>query len=204
MGNKKATREGMGEEQTIDITEMMVIANQFPVRLHQLGYRVIQKMDEQGQDLAHYVIPPMVRIPAGPFLMGSDKEKDEETDDDECPQHEVHLETYEIGKYPLTVAEYQCFLKSTERNAPYSWEDQMTHQDHPVVEVSWDDTLAYVQWVSQMTGEGWRLPTEAEWEKAATPGEIRGIKPGPIRMMEVQEKRHQWRAIRRAQAPMDV
>jgi formylglycine-generating enzyme required for sulfatase activity len=162
----------MGEEQSIDITAMMVLANRFLVRLHQLGFRVIQKVDEQGRDLYQYVIPPLVTIPAGPFLMGSDKEKDREASDDEYPQHEVSLESYEIAKYPLTVAEYACFLQATDHQRPQkaddvTWKKQRERGDHPVVCVSWRDIQAYVQWMAKGTGGEWTMPSEAQWEKAA-------------------------------------
>jgi formylglycine-generating enzyme required for sulfatase activity len=175
IGRGKQNRMGgnMGKNQTIDITEMMVIANQFPVRLQQLGYQVMQKIDDSGKDQgSSYVLPPMVMIPTGPFLMGSDKEKDSEADENECPQHEVSLEPYEIGKYPLTVAEYQGFVWATGHSEPptggdVTWENQLERLDHPVVCVSWEDIQGYVKWLAQVTGEEWRMPSEAQWEKAA-------------------------------------
>ncbi len=126
--------------------------------------------------------PQMVRIPAGKFLMGTTKEQAEkvlaETSDKdnwqkrlawEQPQHEVELSEYLIGKYPLTNREYQFFVREGGK-APSGWDDGQYPPetgDHPVVNVSWNEAQAYCQWLSQKTGKHYRLPTEAEWEKAA-------------------------------------
>jgi len=137
----------------------------------------MQAIDEQGHDAYQYVIPPVCEVPAGPFLMGSDKNKDAQAQDNELPQHVVTLAAYRIGTYPLTVAEYACFVHATQRSEPQrrprvgnnlTWQTQLSERwDHPVVNVSWQDVLAYVRWLAQVTGETLRLPTESEWEKAA-------------------------------------
>ncbi len=66
-----------------------------------------------------------------------------------------------IGRYPVTVYEYALFLDDTESNAPRDWDEQSLHPNRPVVWVSWDDAHAYCDWA------GVRLPTDAEWERAA-------------------------------------
>ncbi len=164
----------MPNQPAIDITEIAVLGEQFPLRLAQLGFHLMQMMDVTGRDLFRYVLPPVVAVPAGPFLMGSDRQRDPETNDDELPHHTVWLQTYNIGMYPLTVAEYAYFLHETHCSAPESWSDQQQSLDHPVVDVAWNDVLAYAHWLAQVTGDPWRLPTEAEWEKAArgTDGQI--------------------------------
>jgi formylglycine-generating enzyme required for sulfatase activity len=127
--------------------------------------------------------PQMVKIPAGKFLMGSTKEqaqqiiKDSGNSDDwkryiewEQPQHTVDLSEYSIGKYPITNREYQAFLRDTNYKTPNGWDGEQFPTEkgsHPVVNVSWDDATAYCKWLSQKTGKQYRLPTEAEWEKAA-------------------------------------
>jgi formylglycine-generating enzyme required for sulfatase activity len=97
----------------------------------------------------------MIYIPAGEFLMGSNDGYNAEK-----PQHRVYLDGYWIYKYPVTVAQYRKFCRVTGRQEPpppdWGWKD-----DHPIVNVTWHDAVAYCQWA------GVRLPTEAEWEKAA-------------------------------------
>src|SRR5215469_3384455 len=101
-------------QQPIDITDLATLAAEFPIRLMQLGFHLMQATDEQGRDRFRFIVPPLCEVPAGPFLMGSDPktlhetwdEYAEEYDDiyeDECPQHTVTLDTFRIAKYPLTV-----------------------------------------------------------------------------------------------------
>jgi formylglycine-generating enzyme required for sulfatase activity len=123
--------------------------------------------------------PQMVRIPAGKFLMGSTKDQvaqfikatlDKDWAKQELSQHTVELSEYSIGKYPVTNREYQAFLRDAKYKTPRGWEgDQFPNEKggHPVVNVSWEDASAYCQWLSAKTGKTYRLPTEAEWEKAA-------------------------------------
>ena len=63
-----------------------------------------------------------VRVPEGMFLMGGDKRKDLEARRQELPQHEVYLEEYWMGKYPVTNTQYMEFVKTTGRNQPHHWE----------------------------------------------------------------------------------
>ncbi len=109
--------------------------------------------------------PQTVLIPEGKFIMGSNEK------DDEKPPHEVYLPAYRIGKYPVTNLEYQAFIKDTGHRPPPHWEGDKFPEgkgDHPVVNVSWYDAVAYCRWLSKKTGRNYRLPTEAEWEKAAS------------------------------------
>lgn len=110
--------------------------------------------------------PVMVTIPAGEFIMGSDPEADDLAKDNEYPQHRFHLPDYCISKYPITVQEFRAFALATDRN------DQLRQlpkhkYNHPVVAVNYFDARDYCQWLTEQTGRLYRLPTEAEWEKAA-------------------------------------
>ncbi|MEW5939530.1 MAG: SUMF1/EgtB/PvdO family nonheme iron enzyme [Chloroflexota bacterium] len=123
--------------------------------------------------------PQMVKIPAGEFLMGSTKEQaaqaikdglDENWAEWEQPQHTVELSEYSIGKYPITNREYQEFVKDAKYKPPQGWDGDKFPDGkggHPVVNVSWEDATAYCKWLGEKTKKQYRLPTEAEWEKAA-------------------------------------
>jgi formylglycine-generating enzyme required for sulfatase activity len=103
---------------------------------------------------------PMVLVSAGTFTMGS---PDGEGDKNEHPQHDVYLKDFYIDQYEVTVERYQRFMKETNRAAPADWEQVELKRDaqKPVVGINWQDAKDYCEWA------GKRLPTEAEWEKAA-------------------------------------
>jgi len=116
--------------------------------------------------------PETVLIPAGSFLMGSASGDDIPAD--ETPQHDVELPEYRIGKYPVTNAQYAEFIRrNSEQSIPKKagWflrKPPADKLEHPVVGVSWFDAQAYCQWLNRESGRSYRLPTEAEWEKAAS------------------------------------
>ena len=98
---------------------------------------------------------PAVLVPAGNFIMG---------DDEESPRRELYLDAYYIDRYEVTTARYAKFLEATGSVAPpEDWEklDRDRGKELPVVGVDWNDATAYCKWA------GRRLPTDAEWEKAA-------------------------------------
>jgi formylglycine-generating enzyme required for sulfatase activity len=169
-----SARDGQQARGGAAIPEPAYVAppDRFPPRLASLGYRVA------FLNGAEVILPPLCAVPAGPFLMGSDPKRDKDAEKNEQPQHWVTLGAFQIGKYPVTVAEYACFLLATarpERKQPYfhlfprvTWAQQLAKRlDHPVVNVSWYDAMAFTQWLNACTGQAWRLPGEAEWEKAA-------------------------------------
>ncbi|HSA33732.1 MAG TPA: SUMF1/EgtB/PvdO family nonheme iron enzyme, partial [bacterium] len=110
--------------------------------------------------------------PAGPFMMGCNEEVDALCGGNEKPYHEVTLSAYKIGKYEVTTKEYRkCISAGFCSNngayvhyyttSPYCNLSKSSKEDHPVQCVTWYGAKAYCAW------KGGRLPTEAEWEKAA-------------------------------------
>lgn len=117
--------------------------------------------------------PAMARLAAGEFALGNDRGPK-----DARPTHAVSLAEFEISQSEVPNRLYKYFIDATGRPAPrgvgaaaqYSWEGNnypAGQADRPVVLVSWDDAVAFCRWLSEQTGARYRLPTEAEWEKAA-------------------------------------
>ncbi len=141
--------------------------------------------------MSHAADPHLARIPGGDFLMGA-----ADGEADERPVHRVHVSEFFIGRFPVTNDEYARFVRATghpapsvtvlpmiaaggrdsifrEFAAPYVWQDAEPPQgcgNHPVVLVRYDDATAYCAWLSASLGRRYRLPTEAEWERAARGG----------------------------------
>ncbi len=128
-----------------------------------------------------FTAPAMVNIPSGTFMMGSDLHKESAK-----PRHQVTLDKFQMGKYPITVAEFRQFVNATGHQTTNKCNDKLSktwlssgdgnanwqnnryqHSDYqPVVCVSWHDANAYAKWISDKTGKEFRLPTEQEWEYA--------------------------------------
>jgi len=105
----------------------------------------------------------LVLIEGGSFTMGNTN-----GEEDEKPAHEVQLSNFYISKYEITVKQYKEYCEKSGKNMPESniqWLDE-----HPVTYVSWEDAKEYCNWLCEMTGEKYRLPTEAEWEYVAKDG----------------------------------
>jgi len=112
--------------------------------------------------------PEMVLIPPGSFLMGA-SESDNQASDRERPQHRVSIaRPFAIGRCAVTFDEYDRFCAATSRAKPS--DKGWGRSRHPVINVSWSDSVAYYTWLSEQTGRHYRLPTEAEWEYAARAG----------------------------------
>ena len=147
-------------------------------------------------DTSEALHPQVARIPAGEFTMGAD-----DGDDDERPAHRVFLDEFCIGIYPVTNDQFAAFVRDAkhpvpavrqlprivtheqeqtfrELAAPYVWRAGDPPRDrgnHPVTLVTFDDATAYCRWLAHKTGLPVRLPTEAEWERAAR-GDAEGTK----------------------------
>jgi len=126
-----------------------------------------------------YRLPFTIQVPAGPFLMGTSDDdikhlqlresdwaydwSDNELFKSEQPQHQVILEAYEIGQFPVTNIEYHLFVKDTSYRIPRGWIG-FRYPDgldfHPIVGISKNDTENYINWLNERTGMTYRLPTE--------------------------------------------
>jgi formylglycine-generating enzyme len=135
--------------------------------------------------------PNLARIPAGDFLMGA-----ADAEEDERPVHRVYVSEFFIGRFPVTGDEYARFVRATGRHPPairdlplitaggrdaifrelalpYTWDgDQPAagRGSHPVVLITYEDAAAYCEWLASELQRTVRLPTEAEWERAARGG----------------------------------
>jgi formylglycine-generating enzyme len=108
----------------------------------------------------------LVVIPGGWFLMGS-----ETGQDNERPVHRVWVDAFQLSTCQVTNGEYLEFLRATAHPPPPSWSDpQFNHPRQPVVAVCWFEAVKYCDWLRQTSGKPFRLPTEAEWERAARGG----------------------------------
>jgi toxoflavin biosynthesis protein ToxD len=142
--------------------------------------------DEKPSANSSKIKPPiMINIPEGEFLMGTSNDQinqllahdewaqdwyDKDLFEIEQPYHELWLPEYEIGRFPLTNQEYFQFVWDSGYRAPRGWfglHFPSGLDAYPVVGVSRKDTLAYIEWLNKKLKTDYRLPTEAEWEKAA-------------------------------------
>ena len=126
--------------------------------------------NEMGVRLAEGVEMAFRRIPSGEFLMGSDPVKDKYAQEAEKPQHKVFLDEYWMGKYPVTNRQYAAYVIAKGVKPPEHWVNGKIpagKEDHPVVNVRWRTARDFCHWTSEVSGKAIRLPSEAEWEKAA-------------------------------------
>lgn len=119
--------------------------------------------------LTQTVEPEMVLIPEGDFLMGSEAGADTER-----PTHRAWIDCFAISRCATTNRLYRIFVENTSRALPLGSDDpRFNDPDQPVTSVSWFDAVDYCAWLADVTGKPYRLPTEAEWERAAR-GDIEG------------------------------
>jgi len=112
-------------------------------------------------------VPALVRIPAGWFLMGCAAGQDNEK-----PVHRVWVDEFLLADRQVTNADYGCFLRDNPSFLPPPfWTDPaFNHPEQPVVGMSWHEAVGYCGWLRASSGRKFRLPTEAEWERAARGG----------------------------------
>lgn len=108
----------------------------------------------------------LVPVPAGWFWMGS-----ESGQDNERPLHRVWVDAFQLAACQVTNADYAEFLRATGTQPPPFWSDpNFDHPEQPVVAVSWFEAVQYCEWLCEISSKPFRLPTEAEWERAARGG----------------------------------
>jgi iron(II)-dependent oxidoreductase len=126
---------------------------------------------DEAERLATVEVPSgMVMVPAGFFLMGSDPKIDRAAGPQEQPQHHVYVDAFLIDRYEISNVDYLRYVLATGAAWPRFWRDRPFADKmarHPVIGVSWNEADAYCRWARK------RLPTEAEWEKAARGGDAR-------------------------------
>lgn len=118
-------------------------------------------------------MPACVTIPEGWFYMGCETGRDEEK-----PVHRVWVDCFELASIQVRNRDYAGFLRDNSRTPPKHWRDAaFSHPDQPVVAVSWHDATAYCEWLTEREGRHYRLPTEAEWERAVLAGRDGALYP---------------------------
>ena len=133
--------------------------------------RVVQGPVPQSAVRSHsapenFVEPVCAVVPAGDFLMGCESGRDEER-----PAHRVVVDAFEMAICQVRNRDFAAFMLSTGHPAPPNWgQPGFDSPEYPVVSVSWVEAEKYCRWLSEMTGRAYRLPTEAEWERAARGG----------------------------------
>lgn len=153
-------------------------------RLFRVRLSAADSLNFLGDQRIKTLDPDMLYIPEGEFLMGTSIDEIEKINAEsqlpretfliETQARRINVEKFEIGRYPVTNFEYLQFVRETGKQPPAWWSGTVLgpsflpwKANHPVWGVSWEDAVAYCEWLSNKTGRKYRLPAEAEWEKAA-------------------------------------
>ena len=123
-----------------------------------------------AEDLGNGVVLEMVEIPGGQFMMGS-PESELERGDHEGPQHNVTIQPFSMGKFPVTQAQWAAVASLPKIKIDLDGDPAyFKGAERPVEEVSWYDAIEFCARLSRKTGKSYRLPSEAEWEYACRAG----------------------------------
>jgi formylglycine-generating enzyme required for sulfatase activity len=155
------------------------------VNLARAASRPIPDLGGSSREFTNSIGMKFVLIKAGEFLMGS-PDSDRDAFDWEKPQHRVRItRPFYLGVHEVTRGQFRRFVdeagfqteaekdgKGVEQNPRYTWREAGFEQtdEHPVVNVSWNDAVAFAEWLGRKEGKSYRLPTEAEWEYACRAG----------------------------------
>jgi formylglycine-generating enzyme required for sulfatase activity len=158
-------------------TNFKTVINQWVVRSELIINRHPGQAQQFIEDLGNGIKLEMVAIPGGTFIMGS-PENELERSEDESPQHEVTVQPFLLGKYPITQAQWQAVAALPQVNqelkpnpSRFKGDGTTSLTNHrPVESVSWHDAVEFCNRLSNYTKRPYRLPSEAEWEYACRAG----------------------------------
>ncbi|MFO1289870.1 MAG: SUMF1/EgtB/PvdO family nonheme iron enzyme [Nitrosomonas sp.] len=148
--------------------DRLVVSEPIQLNSEPVEPTLLTYIEESESVLMQDFEPEMVRVPAGTFIMGSPR-SEKGRNSDEGPQYQVAIAyPFEIGRYEVTFAQYDAFVKDLKRKLPSN--EGWGRGDRPMINVSWHDAQAYIKWLSDKTGKKYRLPSEVEWEYVARAG----------------------------------
>ena len=171
-------------QQTVQ-SELAHVGEQFTQQVfnepqQQVSQQTIDSAMDLPEEITNSIGMRLRLIPAGSFMMGSPL-NEEYREPDEGPQHQVSLSAFYLGAHEVTAGQYRRFIEVTGHGVPVNsrdpqfamWSTQLENPNRPVVNVSWDDAIAFCDWLTQVESLGnYNLPTEAQWEYACRAGTI--------------------------------